>query len=259
VNSDELLVVLRHLLTALLLPPIGPLLLLILAGLIGVRRPVLGRRLFLLGVVLVVLLAMPMAADFLQWPFEDRTVPVARIVAQPDEAIVVLGSGRNRGALEYGGETVSAATLERVRFAARAAKQTGLPVLVSGGVPGGGSHSEAELMADILKREYGVNVRWIEAKSMNTAENASNSIAILKPDGITRVVLVTDVVHMVRAQYDFQERGMPVAPAAINYRAYHSVSYLDFIPTAEAYARSTYVLRECLGLIWSKFADHPYA
>jgi hypothetical protein len=35
--------------------------------------------------------------------------------------------------LEYGGDTLGRLTLERVRYGARVAKKTGLPVLVAGG------------------------------------------------------------------------------------------------------------------------------
>ena len=254
-----MLFLLRKVVTSLVLPPIGPLLFLVAAGIVGSRRPRLGRQLFFVGVILIIGLAMPVVSDWLQWPFEERVVPIGRILPQPAEAIVVLGGGRNRGALEYGGETVAAATLERLRFGARLAKDSGLPVLVSGGAPDGGVHSEAELMADVLHRDFGVTARWQETKSNDTAENASLSIPILKAGGITHVVLVTDVVHMSRAQFDFQERGMPVTPAAMGYRSFHSYSYLDLVPTADAYARSTYVLHELLGLLWAHFGDHPYA
>lgn len=258
-STVELLFWLRKALTALVLPPIGPLLILIVAAAVGLRRPVLARRLFWFGVVLVVALALPIVADWLQWPFEESIVPIGKVLPQPDEAIVVLGGGRNLGALEYGGENISASTLERVRFGARLAKDSKLPVLVSGGNPGGGIRSEADLMADALRRDFGVEVRWIESKSNVTAENASYSIPMLKADGIKRIVLVTDVIHMTRARYDFQERGMPVTPAAMDYRAYHTYSALDLLPTADAYARSTYVLHEWLGMLWSHFEDHPYA
>ena len=53
-------------------------------------------------------------------------------------AIVILGGGVRRHAAEYGGDTLGQLTLERVRYGARVARLTGLPVLVSGGSVFGG-------------------------------------------------------------------------------------------------------------------------
>ena len=50
------------------------------------------------------------------------------------QAIVVLGGGITSVRPEYGSEVPKARTLERVRFAVNLHKQTGLPILVSGGV-----------------------------------------------------------------------------------------------------------------------------
>jgi uncharacterized SAM-binding protein YcdF (DUF218 family) len=257
-NSVEFLFLMRKVATALVLPPVGPLLLMILGAFIGARRPRWGQRIFFLGVFVTVVLAMPAVADMLQWSFEDRFPPIGRLSAQPDEAIVILGAGRNLGAVEYGGETVSAMTLERLRYGARLAKQSGLPVLVSGGAPGGGTKSEGELMADTLRSDFGVTVRWAETRSNTTSENAALSIPILQADGIKRVVLVTDVINMQRARYDFTERGMPVNAAPMGFRYFHTFSALSFVPTAQGYERSTYVLHEWLGLLWSRTEDRPY-
>ena len=49
------------------------------------------------------------------------------------KAVVILGGGVRRNAPEYGGDTLATLTLERVRYGARVARLTGLPVLVSGG------------------------------------------------------------------------------------------------------------------------------
>ena len=56
--------------------------------------------------------------------------------------IVIVGTGSYPVAPEYGGDTVGAATLERVRWGARRHRLAGLPILVSGGSPFGSRTSE---------------------------------------------------------------------------------------------------------------------
>ncbi len=123
---------LKTLVKVLVLPPTGPLLV-ALAGLaVAVRRPRLGRRIAFGGIALLLVLAMPAVAGFLvrcidTTPAFDASRPTNA------QAIVILGGGTRRYAPEYGGATLSTLSLERVRYGARLARRTGLPVLVSGG------------------------------------------------------------------------------------------------------------------------------
>ena len=166
-------------------------------------------------------------------------------------AIVVLGGGRNRGALEYGGETLDAASLGRVRYGARLARLTGLPLLVSGGRPDGGGASEADLMAQVLEREFGTPVRWRESKSINTIEDARLCAAILAAAGIRRVILVTDATHMQRASGRFRAAGLQVVPAPTNYRVQRAHTPVDWLPSARGLSKSSRALREWIGTLWS--------
>jgi len=242
-----------------LLPPVGPLWLILGGAAIAARLPRFGLALFVLGLLTVVGLSLPVVADLLQTPFEKNFPPWSDSVLAPKaDAIVVLGAGRNLGALEFGGETVSGNTLERVRYAARVARRTHLPVLVTGGKPDGGTSSEAQLMAETLLQDFGVEVRWIEPNALNTAQNASRSIALLESFHVHRVLLVTDVVQMRRAKFDFEARGMPVIPAPMNFRVHHIDTIDDFIPQASAYARSAYILREYLAYGVARLADRSY-
>ncbi len=250
--SPEDLFVLRKLVAALVLPPIGPVVLFLLAALLATRWGRLGKYLFLATALFSVAIAMPVVADWLQWSFELRHPYTGNFKPQSDEAIVILGGGRTFGALEYGGETIAAATLERVRYGAHLARQTGLPVLVSGGKPGGGRFAEADMMADVLKTDYGVATRWIENESVDTVDNANRSIAMLSKDGIHRILLVTDVVHMQRAVLIFEERGMLVTAAPTGYQFSHTIDGWSFMPDALSYARSSYTLHEWLGITWMR-------
>ncbi len=48
---------------------------------------------------------------------------------------MVLGGGRYRDAPEYGNDTVGEYTLVRLRYAAKLHRETGFPLLVTGGRP----------------------------------------------------------------------------------------------------------------------------
>ena len=118
---------------------------------------------------------------------------------------MILGGGVRR-APEWGGDTMNRLTLERVRFGARVARLTGLPVLVSGGSTYGAT-PEAALMRDALRDEFGIEVRWVEDASRTTAENAARTASILRANGISRVVLVTHSFDVPRAACGVRSAG----------------------------------------------------
>ncbi|WP_164558180.1 YdcF family protein, partial [Pseudomonas viridiflava] len=91
--------------------------------------------------------------------------------------------------------------LERLRLAARLSKASGLPVLTTGGLHYDEPPSEAAIMAQSLQDDFGVAVRWQEGLSRTTWENARLTAGILQPQGIKRVVLVTQAWHMPRARW----------------------------------------------------------
>jgi len=231
---------------------LGPLFLLILGAYLARWRARLGYSIMTAATLVTLLLALPAVADWLQWPFEWAAPPYAGGPSGDGAgAIVVLGAGRHLGALEYSGAAPDAETLESVRLGAQLARRTGLPVLVTGGAIGAGKVTEAQLMAETLSTDFGVAVRWQEDGALDTRQNAINSVRLLQRDHVSRVILVTDVVHMPRSAHDFNALGLAVVPAPANFRAGAPHSILDWIPSAPAYARSAYVLRECLGLVWT--------
>ncbi len=101
-------------------------------------------------------------------------------------------------------------TLQRLRYGARLARETGLPILVTGGRPLRSKYAEGELMSDVLTSEYKLGVRWIEVEAMTTGENALMAAQALKADGIKRIALVTDAIHMPRSRQAFERAGLEV-------------------------------------------------
>ena len=239
----------KSLLSALLLPPGNGLLLIAIAGL-GRRRR-WAYSLAFLGALLLLLQSLPLVGSALMGTLERRAGPVLQDAAGA-QAIVVLGSGLELDAEEYGGDTATDRTLVRTRYGATLARRFDLPVLVSGGRPVNAMRSEAEVMADILENEFKVPVRWREMQSMDTIQNAALSAAILKEAGIRRIVLVTQAFHMPRAVRLFRAAGLEVVPAPTHFKAggLGPAVVADFLPSASALHNSFYALHEWLGIAW---------
>ncbi len=173
--------------------------------------------------------------------------PVSAADLQKAQAIVVLGGGRYRDPPEYELDTVSEPSLVRLRYAARLQRKTGLPILVSGGLPDGGSVSEADAMKRALEEDLGARVQWVEGQSNNTNQSARDAARLLGAAGIQRILLVTHAWHMPRSVISFSREGLDViaAPTAFN-REPHDP--LDYLPTS--YKKSRNALHEWIGFVW---------
>lgn len=239
----------------LLLPPLS-LFLLLAAGLILSRWwPRLGRALW--GSALIVLFALctGLGARLLVQPLESLTAPLASANGTGAQAIVVLAAGRLANAPEYGGKDIpDYIALARLRYAAKLYHATRLPILVSGGngTADGSIESKAVGMARALRDEFATPVKWVEGESENTAENAAFSAKILKQDGVQRILLVTDAMHMPRSKMVFAQNGLEViaAPTMFFSRDPLRLTLLHFLPSAEGLRRSYYACYEWIGLAW---------
>ena len=239
------LFLLKKLLGALVLPPTGPLLLAIAGALMLRRWPRTGRALVWTG--LATLLALSLSpVSYLLLRLADDSPPVRLEDARTAQAVVILGGGVRRAALEYAGDTLGRLSLERVRYGAKLARETGLPVLVSGGSVFGDTATEASLMRAALEQEFNVPVRWAEDRSRNTHENAQLSAAILKRDGVQRVVLVIHGFDMRRARAEFNAAGVEVVPAPTQIPHISIAGPLDLLPSVVALQGSYYALYELL-------------
>lgn len=235
-------------LEAFLVPPGNLLLWLLLAMLLTWRRPRVARGVCVLGLSVIYSLSIPaVGAALLQWLEPSPSDPRADLTGQ---AIVVLGGGPYRAAPEYGGDTVNAITLVRLRYGASLQRALGKPLLVSGGHHRGGSLSEAHAMRSVLQNEFQVPVAWTEPRSSNTLANARESYAVLKAAGISRIYLVTHAFHMPRARYAFESAGFSVIPASTAYTRRAPATALDFLPDAQAFFKSAWFFHEVIGIFW---------
>lgn len=237
--------------SALLLPPVSLILLCALGLLLRRRRPRLGTALLLGTLLFTLLISTRLGASLFITPLEKLNPAVSMEQQKQAQAIVVLGGGRIADAPEYDGQDIPSATeLQRLHYAARLQRQTGLPVLVTGGRPDGSPESEAAIMARTLRTDFSVPVKWLEEESANTAENAQFSARMLRESGVQRILLVTDAIHMERSRRIFAMTGLDVVPAPTIFTHTARFSLDDFLPKTIWLHRTAYAMHEWIGLAW---------
>lgn len=246
--------------TALVLPPL-PFLLLVLVG----ARLMFRRRLLAWFLVLIAVLGLWFSATgalggtLIRVLTKPPPALIEREIAElrkaPKTAIVVLGGGRRVLAPEYGVSSLNERSIERLRYGIWLSRSTQLPLLFSGGVghaaPTGAS--EAEIATRVAEQEFGVKLRWTEGASRDTRENARAAVAMLHAAGIEQVVLVTHNYHMTRARGHFEREmaphGMKLVVAPMGLPASGRFVAMDWIPTDDGFQLVRLALREWLGRV----------
>jgi uncharacterized SAM-binding protein YcdF (DUF218 family) len=203
-----------------------------------------------------------LAGHWMNWPAHIGSIAsnsndLLKGGSENPEVIVILGGGRRKGALEtsldYQQQDLSPSSMERIRYGARLAKQTKLPILVTGGAPDKTSKedlSEAFMMKLVLEQEMGLSPQWFEEQSNTTQENARLSAHILKKEGVKTIYLVTHFWHMPRAKAVFEKEGLIVIPAPMGFYQKTAFTPLDFYPSSEGFQRTRWIWHEILGNLW---------
>ena len=236
-------------LSSALLPPLNLLLLALLGlSLLFFRRRT-GVALLVASMAGLFLLSMPVVGTTLAGLLENRPVDGNGNPGDA-QAIVILGAGSYPVAPEYGGDTVGAATLERVRWGARLHRLSGLPIMVSGGSPFGTSTTEAAQMKAALNQDFHADVKWLEEKSFNTFESARFARQQLGGARIDRIALVTHALHMPRARLVFEQAGFHVIEAPTGFSTLRPPGILNYLPSSQGLELSRAVLHEAIGLGW---------
>lgn len=235
--------------SALVLPPASLALAALLALLLLRGRA--GRGLALLALAALVLLSLPVVSMAL---LASLAVPPDAQAGPPPQAIVVLGGDVDRLA-DPPGASLGSLSLERVRAGAALHRSTGLPVLVSGGVVDDLPLTVGALMAESMTTDFGVPVRWTEAASPTTWENAEYSASMLSAAGVSRVLLVTHAWHMRRSLLAFRRVGIDAVPAPVRPDPWPNVRASEFLPRTSAWVNSFFAMHEWVGLAY--YAARP--
>lgn len=195
---------------------------------------------------------------------ERQYLPPAHL---PDKAVVVvLGGGTRYGSYPRPLNEVNEAG-DRIIYAAWLYKQGKVAHLLLSGsnAPESGlatAPPEAEVMASLLQI-MGVPKKalWLESRSRNTQENATESRKILEQQGIHSIILVTTALHMPRSVRLFEQQGLQVIPAPTDFMvtdddwAYYTqpsidVQLMNLLPSADDLALTSRAIKELLGALF---------
>lgn len=131
---------------------------------------------------------------------------------QPAEAIVVLAAGMDSHGV------LSNRSLQRAIYGIMLFHRGFAPLLVFSG-PGQSQagRDEAGVRAE-MARLFGVSTLALvtEATALTTREEAVHMAALLLPQGISNILLVTSYDHMPRSRLLFEKVGFNVKPAAVD-------------------------------------------
>jgi uncharacterized SAM-binding protein YcdF (DUF218 family) len=247
----------KTLLLAAALPPV-PMLLLAAWGGWRLGR---GRRFgaLLLGLALagVWLSATDAAAELLSravgQPAVLKPAQVDALRRRSDGAVLVLGGGVKRHTPEFDTGAPTRITAERLAYGVWVARRSGWPLAFSGGIGWTATElrePEADIVARVTAEDYGLPLRWVEASSRDTRENAAHTLPLLAKAGVKQVVLVTHDAHMRRAMRAFEAEAAPLGirllPAPVGLHDDALSSFDDWCPSVEGFARVRYVVYEKL-------------
>jgi uncharacterized SAM-binding protein YcdF (DUF218 family) len=110
-----------------------------------------------------------------------------------------------------------------------------------------GEENEASAMRASLARDFRIDTRWVENRSRDTFQNAAYSARLLRPAGVSRIILVTDAAHEWRAMHEFMSAGLGVIPAPEGAWHWHNQGVNGYVPNMDALAHSTEALYEMIG------------
>lgn len=241
--------------TFILIPPVNLVPLAIGGMVVAVWRHRLGLAITAFAVTGLFVFSLPAVSSGLMRGLEADLPAAAG--AKP-QAIVILSAEIREGqpGSVVAGIDAGPMTLERLRAGARLAKQTQLPILVSGGIGHAGWPPLAVIMAKTLQLDFGLQPKWVESLSVDTWQNALDSAAILKHDGVDSVYVVTNAWHMRRALIAFRHAGLLAVPAPDRLQAALPLEMSDFVPAPVALLASYYAVHEWIGCAVYLLRDH---
>ncbi len=215
----------------------------------------MGTIIAITGAVILYALSTSLISGLLMSQLSDGIKPPDLSVdaSKRPGAIVILSAGFSRETPNAYPLTVDDITLERLRSGVRLHRKTGLPILVTGGRTRHEPTKLAFLMQRTLRRDFGIEAKWVEDRARTTYENALFSAEMLKPLGIRSVYVVSQNWHLPRAIAAFEAVGLDAVAAPARFGRPARFDILAFVPSAGALKSSYYALHEMLGLIWYRW------
>jgi uncharacterized SAM-binding protein YcdF (DUF218 family) len=212
-----------------------------------------GRRLALVGVVLIGIAGFSPLGNMLIYPLEQRFPRWDASRGAPD-GIIVLGGAIGPGMSDARGEPSLNESAERMTVLADLARRYPNARLVFSGGDGsllGDTSSEAKHALPLFE-SFGIERSRIELedKSRNTAENATFSKALVNPKPGERWLIVTSAHHMPRSIGCFRGASFEVEAYPVDWRTRGAADLMwPFGGLAAGLARTDVAVREWTGLL----------
>jgi len=222
------------------------------------RWCVLGRALVSVGAVVLLLVGLLPVGALMVARLEDRFPPPA--LPATVDGIVLLGGfisvgvGHERGTVE-----LNTMADRLTGFVALARRYPDARLVFSGGSAAltGDQPPEAEGARRLLE-DLGVPLERVtfEDRSRNTAENATETKALVDPQPGETWLLVTSAFHMPRAVASFRKAGWAVVPVPMDYQTGGAGSIgLTLDPQGNLGAFNL-AMHEVIGLVAYRFMGH---
>lgn len=221
---------------------------------------------FISFAALFYLLSTGFAAKALLGSLENEFRKAERVSFRPN-AVVVLGGGANAYASD---SKLSASGYKRFMEGFMLAKKMNVPLIFTGGgraKENGVTEAEAAcetaeraskslnlyLPTTAPKAPFGDEFFIVcEDKSLNTVQNAKNTMEIMNRYGIAspKIVLVTSAFHMKRSKIIFSKAGFTLLPQAVDFKSLPTpIGYRDALPEFKNLENNYIAIKEYIGML----------